>query len=442
MRSRIPKVLHPLAGRPMLDHVIDACREAGCERPVVVVGSRPDGIAAHVEAVGCEVVVQAQQRGSGHALAQVPEAMLADRDVLVLNADAPLIRPETIRRLLEQHRAGGAAATLLSVEDPGRRDGRIVRLPDGTLERIVEDADADEEARRIIEFNVGVYCFRGTELVPALRRLRPDNRPGELYLTAAVGLLSPVEVIRLSDPTEAIGVNDRLQLARAEHALRDRLLRRLMLAGVTVVDPASTFVDVGVTVGQDTVLEPFTLLRGETSIGGGCRIGPGVDLADCEVGHGCRIEHSWLRGCRIGAGSDCGPYAKLRPGTEIAAGVHVGSFTEIVRSQIGGGSAVPHFSYLGDAVVGERVNIAAGTITANYDGETRTKSRTEIGDDAFIGVDTMLRAPVRVGRGARTGAGSVVTKDVPDGAVVVGVPARIVRRRAVTGEEREKGSGQ
>jgi bifunctional UDP-N-acetylglucosamine pyrophosphorylase/glucosamine-1-phosphate N-acetyltransferase len=235
------------------------------------------------------------------------------------------------------------------------------------------------------------------------------------------------KMVELADREEALGINDRVQLAEAEHALRQRLLRELMLSGVTVVDPASTFVDVGVRVGQDTVLEPFTLLRGSTEVGEGGRIGPHTEIRDSRIGDRARIEHSWLNSVEFGSDSDCGPYSKLRPGTRIASGVHVGSFVEIVRSSVGSGSKVPHVSYLGDASVGENVNIGAGSITANFD--KGVKSPTVIEDGAFIGVDTMLRAPVRVGRGARTGAGSVVTKDVPPGATAVGVPARVIRRK-------------
>jgi bifunctional UDP-N-acetylglucosamine pyrophosphorylase/glucosamine-1-phosphate N-acetyltransferase len=237
-----------------------------------------------------------------------------------------------------------------------------------------------------------------------------------------------VEVVRLDDPEEALGINDRVQLARAERVLRERLLNGLMLSGVTIMDPVSCFVEAGVEVGEDTVLEPFTMLRGRTRIGSGCRIGPYAQITDSEVGEGCWIESSWLRECKVGAGSDCGPYSKLRPGTELEAGVHVGSFAEIVRSRVATGSKIPHFSYVGDAVIGENVNIGAGTVTVNYDG--REKHRTEVGDGAFIGSDTMLRAPVRIGRGSRTGAGSVVISDVPDGETAVGVPARVIRRRA------------
>jgi bifunctional UDP-N-acetylglucosamine pyrophosphorylase / glucosamine-1-phosphate N-acetyltransferase len=413
----------------MIDLVLDACQAAGVDEVVVVVSPTQSEVAEHLAARdgACQVVVQHEQRGTGHALAQVPAERLRAGDVLVLNGDAPLIRPDTIARLLEAHRAAGVPATLAGVVDPGRPDGRILRGPDGRLERVVEYKDATPDQRRQAEINVGLYCFDGPRLVAALQNLRPDNKAGELYLTDVFRELRPAQVVELPDREEALGINDRVQLAEAEAALRQRVLRELMLSGVTVVDPASTFVDVGVLVGQDTVLEPFTLLRGATEVGEGSRIGPHSDIRDSKIGDRARIEHSWLDSVEFGSDSDCGPFSKLRPGTRIASGVHVGSFAEIVRSSVGTGSKVPHFSYLGDATVGENVNIGAGSITANFD--KGVKNPTVIDDDAFIGVDTMLRAPVRVGRGARTGAGSVVTRDVPAGATAVGVPARVVRRK-------------
>ena len=407
----------------MIDLVFDACRAAGIGDVTVVANPGQPEVMAHLDG-RCRVVLQHEQRGTGHALAQVP--FEGGGAVLVLNADSPLIRAETIRKLVRAHAESGCVATLASVEDPGRADGRIVRFPDGTLERIVEDKDADAEVRRIQEFNVGLYCFDAEAVTAALGRLSPDNAAGELYLTDVFKDLRPVQVIRLEDAREAMGINDRVQLSRAEAAMRDRILQELMLSGVTVVDPASSFVEVGVKVGQDTILEPFTILRGATSIGAGCQIGPYAQITDSTIEDRCRVERSWLNGCRVGEGSDCGPFSKLRPGAEIAADVHVGSFAEIVRSRIGSGSAVPHFSYVGDAVVGERVNIGAGTVFVNYDGTA--KHSTEVGDDAFIGSGTMLRAPVKVGGGARTGAGAVVTKDVESGETVVGVPARPMRR--------------
>jgi bifunctional UDP-N-acetylglucosamine pyrophosphorylase/glucosamine-1-phosphate N-acetyltransferase len=402
----------------MIDLVLDACRAAGIEDLTAVISPAQPEVEAHLEG-RCQVVHQREQRGTGHALAQVPEAKLrASEAVLVLNGDSPLIRPETIVALGEAHAAGGCPATLATVEDGSRPDGRVVRLPDGSLDRIVEHKDASDEEKRISEINVGLYCFNGPALAGSLSRLAPDNAAGELYLTDLFRHLRPARVVRMEDPEESLGINDRVQLARADAALRRRVLEGLMLSGVTVVDPSSTFVDVGVEVGEDTVLEPFTVLRGRTRIGRDCRVGPFVEIRDSSLGDG----------------SDCGPFSKLRPGTEVAEGVHVGSFAELVRSRVGRGSKVPHVSYLGDASVGEGVNIGAGTITANYDGQA--KNPTVIEDGAFIGVDTMLRAPVRVGRGARTGAGAVVTSDVPAGRTAVGVPARVLEQRG-SGAESE-----
>lgn len=426
MRSRVPKVLHRLAGRPMIDLLIDACRAAGVEDVIAVISTRHEAVASHLDG-RCHVVFQAEQRGTGHAVAQVPAERLAGRDVLVLNGDLPLVRPETIERLRDAHQASTAAATMASVLDPARRDARVVRGPDGAFDRIVEFRDASDDIRALGEINVGLYCFNGERLLEALGRLRPDNQAGELYLTDVFRDLRPTQVLRMDDPSEAVGVNDRVELARAERAMRDRVLEDLMRSGVTVVDPASTFVDAGVRVGCDTVLEPFTMLRGDTVVGEDCRIGPFVEISDSVLGDGVRVVQSWLDGAELGTGSDCGPFAKLRPGTRVADAVHIGSFAELVRSHVGRGSRVPHVSYLGDTTVGEDVNIGAGTITANYDGVR--KNPTVIEDGAFIGVDTMLRAPVRVGRGARTGAGSVVTRDVPPGTTAVGMPARMLKRR-------------
>jgi bifunctional UDP-N-acetylglucosamine pyrophosphorylase / glucosamine-1-phosphate N-acetyltransferase len=414
----------------MIDLVLGACRDAGVEDIAVVISPKQEAVAAHLQnesEATCKVVLQHEQLGTGHALAQVPADWLARGDVLVLNGDLPLIRSETIRGLLEAHREVGLSATLASVDDPARRDARVLRGAEGTLDRIVEFRDATDDIRALGEINVGLYCFSGKQLLKALSRLRPDNQAGELYLTDVFRYLHPAHVMRIPDASEAIGVNDRVELARAEGALRERLLRDLMLSGVTVVDPATTYVDVGVRVGCDTVLEPFTILRGNTTIGEDCRIGPFTEISDSMIGDGVHVQHSWLDGAELASGSDCGPFAKLRPGTRVGEGVHIGSFAELVRSRVGRGSRVPHVSYLGDTTVGEDVNIGAGTITANYDGVG--KNPTVIEDGAFIGVDTMLRAPVRVGEGARTGAGSVVTRDVPPGATAVGMPARVMRRQ-------------
>lgn len=412
----------------MLDHVVGACRAAGVERIAVVISPAQPDVEAHVARLDgrCTAVHQTEPRGTGHALAQVPADWLPGKDVLVVHGDQPLFRPETLAAVAAAHERSGAVATLASAIDPKRPDGRVLRAPDGSFRRIVEYRDANAEERAATEINLGLYCFRGEALGDSLAGLRPNNAQGELYLTDLFDELRPVEVVQVEDADEALGINDRVQLAQAEGALRRRRLSALMLDGVTVVDPDSTFVEDGVRVGRDTVLEPFTILRGATEIGEDCRIGPHTEITDSVLEDGVRVTHSWLSGAHVGQGSDCGPYAKLRPGAEIAADVHVGSFAEVVRSRVGSGSAIPHFSYVGDATIGEQVNVAAGTITANYDGEH--KNPTVIEDGVFVGVDTMFVAPVRIGRGSKTGAGSVVTKDVPPDSMAVGVPARVTRR--------------
>ncbi len=410
----------------MIDFVLEACAQAGIKRIVTVLNPEAPEVVSHIGG-RAEVAFQDSPKGTGHALAQAPDDLLGEGDLVVVNGDQPLLRPETIKALVGVHRKTGAAATLGTVDDAARRDGRIVRDGAGQFERIVEWKDATATQRRGSEINAGLYCFRGgSDLLRALAGLQPANSAGELYLTDLFTELRPVEVLGLEDPIEAMGINDRVQLSRAEAAMRERILERLMLSGVTVVDPASTFVDAGVRIGPDTVLEPFSIVRGETVIGADCRIGPYAEVRDSRIGDGCRIERSRLEKVRMAEGSDCGPFSRLRPGTEVGLRVHIGSFAEIVRSKIGPGTAVPHVSYLGDATVGGGVNIGAGTITANYDGER--KHPTEIGDEAFVGVDTMFVAPRKMGRRSKTGAGSVVTKDIPDGTLAAGVPAREMRR--------------
>jgi len=409
MRSRTPKVLHMLCGRPMIDWVIEAVTEAGADSVKVVANPHHAELAAHLAEKKIDVVYQRDPRGTAHALQQV-EGLRGD--VLVVNGDSPLITAATVKRVVDSHRQARRPATLATVEDPNRDDGRIVRGKDGEFERIVERKDATDELRRSVhEFNVGVYCFDGGRLQEALAKVTDDNNAGELYLTDVFLYMKPVNVVRLDDPSEAMGIKDRMRLAAATKIMQRRILNRLMEGGVTIVDPDSTFIDVMVTIGADTTVEPFSIIKGRTEIGSDCRIGPHVHIEDA----------------RIGDSSDCGPFVKIRAGTEVAEQVHIGSFAELVRTKVGRRSKVPHVSYLGDTDLGEDANIGAGTITANFDGER--KNRTEIGDGAFVGVDTMLVAPVKLGKGARTGAGSVVTKDVPDGATAVGVPARVIRKK-------------
>src|SRR5260370_11526762 len=423
MRSRTPKVLHTVCGRPMIDWVIDAVSEAGADAITVVVNPHHAELAAHLSEKDqpIEVVYKREPKGTAHALQQVEN--LAG-DVLVVNGDSPLLTSNTVKRVVAAHRGAKRPATLASVVDPQRDDGRILRNADGEFEKIVERKDADDELRKSNhEFNVGIYCFDGSQLKEALAKISNANNAGENYLTAVFPHLKPVNIVTLADPNEAMGVKDRIRLAAATKIMQRRILDRLMEDGGTIVDPDSTFIDAGVTVGQDTTIEPFSVIKGKSEIGSECRIAP----------------HAHIEDARIGDRSDCGPFVKIRPGTEIAEDVHIGSFAELVRTKVGKNSKVPHVSYLGDTDLGEDANIGAGTITANFDGAN--KNRTEIGDGAFVGVDTMLVAPVKLGRGARTGAGSVVTKDVPDGATAVGVPARVVRRKSPP-PEGERGVGR
>jgi bifunctional UDP-N-acetylglucosamine pyrophosphorylase / glucosamine-1-phosphate N-acetyltransferase len=406
----------------MLDYVLEAVTEAGAKDIKVIVNPHHAEVAAHLDERGIAPTFQREPKGTAHALQQVPEHELEGKEVLVVNGDSPLLTAQTIKKVIDAHRAQKSPATIASVEDPTRNDGRIIRAADGSLEKIVERKDATEEMRKHVhEFNVGVYCFDGTQLTKALKEIKDDNKAGEYYLTDVFLHLKPVTVVKLDDPQEAMGVKDRTRLAAATAIIQGRILDKLMLAGVTIVDPKSTFVEATVTIGQDTVIEPFTVLKAHTSIGSDCRIGP----------------HAHIEDARIGDRSDCGPFVKLRPGTEIADDVHIGSFAELVRTRVGRGSKVPHVSYLGDTDLGEDANIGAGTITANFDGTN--KNRTKIGDGAFVGVDTMLVAPVKLGKGSRTGAGSVVTKDVPDGATAVGVPARVIRRKEIPSPPRGEG---
>ena len=395
----------------MVDWVLQAVNDAGVSDVIVVANPHHAELAAHLDG-RVRLVYQRDPKGTADALKQIPQGELRGRTVLVVNGDSPLLTGESIDKVIQAHQAASRPATIASVEDPTRDDGRIIRTADGSLERIVErkDATADERAN-LHEFNVGLYCFDGSRLIEELDKVQDQNKAGEFYLTDVFQHLKPVNVVRFEDRQEAMGVKDRVRLARATDILRRRLLEGHMLSGVTIVDPESTFVDAAVSIGQDTVIEPFTVLRGDTHIGAECRVGP----------------HVYLDGARLGDRSDCGPFAKLRPGTDVGEDVHIGSFAELVRTRVGRNSRVPHVSYLGDTDLGEDANIGAGTITANFDGTN--KRRTEIGDGAFVGVDTMLVAPVKLGKGARTGAGSVVTKDVPDGATAVGVPARVIRRK-------------
>ncbi|TMC45793.1 MAG: UDP-N-acetylglucosamine diphosphorylase/glucosamine-1-phosphate N-acetyltransferase [Chloroflexi bacterium] len=421
MNSRIPKVLHPVAGRPMLLWAMAAARALEPERTLVVTNPAQDGVQAALNGEG-QTVAQREQLGTGHALAQVSAAHRTSGPVVVLYADAPLLRPETLKNLVAEHRKANASVTLLtaSLDDPTGY-GRIVRSRNDAFRDIVEEKDASDEQKQIREVNSGVYVFNGQLLWPALQKLENKNRAGEYYLTDIVRLIKgKLQTVPVHDSDEILGINDRRQLAQAERVMRQRILDGLMTNGVTITDPNSTFIDADVSIGQDTVIHPFTTITGQSVIGEDCVIGPMTQLRDSAVGHGCRIERSHLEKTKVASNVMIGPFSRLRPGTELADGVHVGTHTEIKNSRIGPASSVPHFSYLGDAVVGANVNIGAGSITANWDGYE--KNMTEIGDGAYISCDTIFVAPVRIGSDATTAADTVITKDVPAGSLAIGRP--------------------
>jgi bifunctional UDP-N-acetylglucosamine pyrophosphorylase/glucosamine-1-phosphate N-acetyltransferase len=443
MKSDLPKVLHPLCGRPMLDYVIASLRKAGVRRIILVTAPDQRALRDHF-GNRIEYVVQTRPLGTGHALAQALPRLPRRGLAYVVSGDMPLASAATLQALRRaiQDRTGGdrpgvprngmaAAALATRTVDRTRGFGRIVRDAGGRFLRIVEEKDASPEETSIREVNAGIYCVRTAEIRDALRQIRPANRQREYYLTDAVSLLAAggrqVVTVDVPDPDEMIGINTRAELAEADAVIRRRILGRLMDAGVTVTDPATTFVHEGVRVGRDTVLQPWTVLTGRTIIGSQCVIGPGARLHDAVLGRRVRVRDSTIEGSRLGDGTVVGPYAHLRPGTVVGQDVEIGNYAEMKQVRVGDRTKVHHKSYLGDAWIGTDVNIGAGTITCNY-GLDRRKHRTTIGSGAYIGSDSMLVAPVRIGRGAVTGAGSVVTRDVPARALAVGVPARVIRR--------------
>jgi bifunctional UDP-N-acetylglucosamine pyrophosphorylase/glucosamine-1-phosphate N-acetyltransferase len=426
MKSALPKVLHPLLGRTLLGHVLWAAERVSAERTLVVVGHGADQVGEHLSEIAPDArgVLQAQQRGTGHAvrIALEAEPDAATGTVVVLNGDVPLLRPETVAGLVATHEAAGSAATVLSarVPDPSGL-GRIIRTSAGELDRIVEERDASPEQRRLSEINAGVYAFDGALLLNALEKLSTDNEQGEEYLTDVLGLLAaagqPVGVHVAEDPVETLGCNDRVELAGLRAHLRDRVNADWMRAGVTILDPATTWIDVTVTLRQDAVIDQNTQLRGACEVGEGACVGPDVTLIDTTVGPGATVLRSHATGARIGPAASVGPYAYLRPGSQLAGKAKVGTFVETKNAQIGAGTKVPHLTYVGDATIGEQTNIGAATVFVNYDGVA--KHHTVIGAHARTGADNMFVAPVEVGDGAYTAAGSVITRDVPPGALGV-----------------------
>jgi bifunctional UDP-N-acetylglucosamine pyrophosphorylase / glucosamine-1-phosphate N-acetyltransferase len=445
MKSALPKMLHPLLGRTLLGHVLAATDTLRPQRSLVVVGHESERVAAHVAEIApaARMVLQEQQRGTGHAARIALDAVgPIEGTVVIINGDLPLLRRQTLLALVEAHEAAGAAASILTAEVANPYGlGRIIRNPaTGGLYAIVEERDATAEQRSINEINAGLYAFDAALLVQTLGKLTTHNEQGEEYLTDVIALLvdsgRTVLAHATDDASEVLGCNDRAELAVLRARLRDRVNLYWMREGVSIIDPRTTWIDVTVALEPDIVLEPNTQLRGATTIRTGAVVGPDVTLVDVSVGEGAAVVRTHATQATIAAGASVGPYAYLRPGTALHEGAKVGTFVEVKNSELGAGTKVPHLSYVGDAVIGEHTNIGAANVVVNYDGVH--KHRTVIGSHVRTGSDTMLVAPVTIGDGAYTAAGSVITKDVPPGALGVGradqrnIEGWVTRRRAGT----------
>ena len=416
MKSSHPKVLHQVCGKAMVRHVLDAAEAAGSKRNIIVVGFGADEVRAEL-GNAAEVVVQAEQLGTGHAVLQA-EPLLRDArgTVMVLCGDTPLLTGALVKRLYEEHEKAGAKATVLTAVMPDATGyGRVIRTAAGDVEKIVEHKDATEEERAVQEVNSGIYCFEKEALFSALKNVGCDNAQGEYYLPDVLSILrergEKIWAVAADDYEETLGVNSRLHLAQAEKILRRRKNIELMESGVTLMDPDSTFVDSNVIVGRDTVIYPFTWLEGKTVVGEGCTLGPSSRFTDAKIGNSVTAHFVYAHECEIESGTTMGPYVHIRPDSHISNDVKIGNFVEVKNSKIGAGSKLPHLQYIGDCDMGAGVNMGCGTITVNYDG--KQKFRTKIGDNAFVGCNSNLVAPVAVGDGAYVAAGSTITKDVP-----------------------------
>jgi bifunctional UDP-N-acetylglucosamine pyrophosphorylase/glucosamine-1-phosphate N-acetyltransferase len=431
MKSDLPKVLHPLCGKPMIWHVMEALKQASTEKPVVVVGHGAEQVKTFLaESAVC--VLQEPQLGTAHAAMQAESIVKGKSDLVIITyADMPLLRGETFKQLVETQRLNPGPLTLLTaISENPRGFGRIARKADGTVSAIIEEYVATPEQKLIKELNVGAYCFKADWLWAALHRIEKNPQKGEYYLTDVVELAVkdnlPVQAVVHDDLIETIGINTRVHLAEAEAAMRKRINEGLMLSGVSMTDPISTYIEAGVTIGKDTVILPNTYIHGKTVIGEHCSIGPNSYITDSKIGDGCKVFMSVMEGAILENDVDMGPFARLRKGAHLGNHVHMGNFGEVKDSYLADGVKMGHFSYIGNAQIGANTNIGAGTITCNFDGEK--KHATEIGEDVFIGSDTMLVAPIKLGDRARTGAGAVVTKNVPADTLVVGLPARAIKK--------------
>ena len=436
MNSRRPKVLHKVCGKEMLRYPVELLQQLGIDHILVVVSPGNSTEVRDLLGDQLDYVIQPEALGTADALARAAPSWRGQSEQLIVQgADSPLLRPDTVRWLMERHISDSGDMTVLAAQSTASGDlGRVLRDEGGRVIDIVEAADGDHHPDSGGEVNAGVYCFGASWLWENLQRVEPSNS-GEMYITslASIGaaLGANVQALASNDATEVLGVNNRVQQAQVEAVQRQRIREEWMLKGVTIQDPASVFIDAAVTIGQDTVILPNTMLLGRSRIGEECEIGPGSIIRDSTIGHRCRATASVLEEATMEEGADIGPFSHLRPGAYLESGVHIGNFVEVKESRFAAGVAMGHFGYVGDATIGAEVNLGAGMVTCNYDGVD--KHRTVIERGAFIGCDTMLVAPVTVGAEAVTGAGAVVTKDVPVGRLAVGVPARITDRTTKTG---------
>jgi len=428
MKSALPKVLQPLAGATLVERVLTSCDHLSPERRLLIVGHQAERVERSLaHQPGLEFVLQQPQNGTGHAVQQLLGPLAGfGGDLLVLNGDVPLLRPETLEQLLEQHRASGAAVTLLTarLDDPTGY-GRVFATDQGRVERIVEHRDCSGAQRTNNLINAGIYCFNWPQLAAVLPQLTSDNDQGELYLTDTVAMLSPAMHLEVADADEINGINDRLQLSQCEAVLQQRLREHWMREGVTFTDPASCTLSDGTRFGRDVVVEPQCHFRGAVTIGEGCRIGPGCLIEQSQIGERVEIVQSVVREAAVAADCAIGPFAHLRPAAQLGEGCRVGNFVEVKKSTLAPGCKVNHLSYIGDADLGANVNVGAGTITANYDGVN--KHRTVIGAGSKTGANSVLVAPIILGSDVTVGAGSTLTKDVPSGALALGRARQLVR---------------
>ncbi|AWB42811.1 bifunctional UDP-N-acetylglucosamine diphosphorylase/glucosamine-1-phosphate N-acetyltransferase GlmU [Paenibacillus sp. CAA11] len=451
MKSKLYKVLHPVCGKPMVGHVLDAVNKVNCERSVVVVGHGAEAVRSYLGTTA-EYVLQEQQLGTGHAVKQA-KALLGGEEgtTVVVCGDTPLVTPETLEALFALHEEQGAAVTVLTASmDNPQGYGRVIRGADSAVQRIVEQKDCSPEEDAVKEINTGTYCFDNAKLFAALEKVTNQNAQQEYYLTDVVGILvaegEKACAHMTKDTEESIGVNDRVALSEAESFMRRRIVKKHMLGGVTIIDPSSTYIGADVEIGADTVIYPGTTISGKTVIGEECIIGPHSEIEDCILRDKVTVKHSVLCQAEAGSETTIGPFAYLRPGAKLGEHVKIGDFVEIKNATLDDGSKVSHLSYVGDALVGKNVNIGCGAITVNYDGYN--KSITEIGDDAFVGSNVNLVAPVKIGRGAYVVAGSTITHNVPDSDLAIARQrqenkpgyADKIRARAKAKKEREQQS--